>query len=440
MTKYHFVGIKGSGMSPLAQILHDIGYDVQGSDVDTFYFTQKPLEEKNIPILPFQRQNIKPGVCVIAGNAFGDEHVEVAECHRKGIPVYRYHQFLGSFIQQFASVAVTGAHGKTSTTGLLSHVLKGVRPTSYLIGDGTGKGVPGSDCFVFEACEYKRHFLAYSPDYAIVTNIDFDHPDYFSGLDDVIDAFQTFSQQVKKMVVACGDNVPVRQLQPNVPVMYYGFGKENDLIAHSLETTQNGIRFQMTYLGEDLGAFMIPMHGKHNVLNTLAVVGICLAEGIPLHKINERLSSYSGVKRRFHEKPLMNNILIDDYAHHPTEIGATIEAVRSKYPEKHLVSIFQPHTYTRTAMFLDEFAHVLSESDAVYVCDIFGSAREKNQTLSVQELLDRIPSSKFISEQTVGQLKEYSDAILLFMGAGDIQKIQLAFEHEVTTANEASIN
>jgi UDP-N-acetylmuramate--alanine ligase len=431
VTKYHFVGIKGSGMSALAQILDDMGYHVQGSDVETQYFTQKPLEEKGISILPFDHENIEEGMCVIAGNAFNEEHTEISECVQKDIPLYRYHQFLGEFVQGFKSISVTGAHGKTSTTGLLSHVLKGIRPTSFLIGDGTGRGEPDSEYFVFEACEYRRHFLAYQPDYTIITNIDFDHPDYFKGIDDVIDAFQDHSKQVKKKIIACGDDVNVRKLAASIPFLYYGLNEQNELQARNIENDVTGVTFDVFYQGEFLEQFTIPMFGSHNVLNSLAVIGVCLSEGLPLDQVKQHLSTFKGVKRRFTEKRVSTNILIDDYAHHPTEIKATIEAVRAKYPEKKVVSIFQPHTYTRTKMFLNEFATTLAASDAVYLCDIFGSAREKAGDLSIQDLLIRIPSSRLISENTVEQLKDYSNSILLFMGAGDIQKVQQAFEENL---------
>ncbi|HQZ19876.1 MAG TPA: Mur ligase domain-containing protein, partial [Trichococcus flocculiformis] len=169
-TIYHFVGIKGSGMSALALILHGKGYRVQGSDVETYFFTQKGLDDASITIMPFNEANITPGLTVIAGNAFPDSHEEIAKAKELGLTVIRYHDFIGELIKNYTSVAITGSHGKTSTTGLLSHVLDGIAPTSYLIGDGTGFGREDAEYFVLEACEYRRHFLAYSPDYAIITN------------------------------------------------------------------------------------------------------------------------------------------------------------------------------------------------------------------------------------------------------------------------------
>ena len=206
MTTYHFIGIKGTGMSALAQILHDSGEKVQGSDVEKHFFTQTALESKNIPVYSFSEQNITDELTIIAGNAFKDDHVEIKEAMKRGLPFYRYHEFLGEWLKQYTSVAITGAHGKTSTTGLLAHVLNEIGPISYLIGDGTGKGNVDSNYFVFEACEYKRHFLQYEPDYAIMTNIDFDHPDYFASIDDVFQAFQEMANNVKKGIIACGDD------------------------------------------------------------------------------------------------------------------------------------------------------------------------------------------------------------------------------------------
>jgi UDP-N-acetylmuramate--alanine ligase len=429
---FHFVGIKGTGMSALAQILDDMGYIVQGSDVSTRYFTQESLEQKKIPVFPFSAQNIKEGMTVIAGNAFPDDHEEIVQAVRLNLPVYRYHEFLARLSNQFVNIAVTGSHGKTSTTGMLAHVLGAIKPTSYLIGDGTGKGIKDSHYFVFEACEYRRHFLAYQPDYQIITNIDFDHPDYFHDVNDVFDAFQSLVRQTKKGVIACGDDRHVRRLDTPLPFLQYGLGEENPLRATEIEVTSKGMSFDAVYRGEFIGRFLVPLFGQHNVLNALAVIGLCLSEGLPMDRVKEQLATFPGVKRRFTEKEwLNNNILIDDYAHHPAEIKATIAAVRAKYPTRKLVSIFQPHTYTRTEAFLEEFAEALACSDDVYLCDIFASARETKGNLTVADLLHKLPSAKLVSADTIHHLHHYSDAVLLFMGAGDIQKVQHALEKSV---------
>ncbi|MFB1051834.1 UDP-N-acetylmuramate--L-alanine ligase [Paraliobacillus sp. JSM ZJ581] len=430
MTTYHFIGIKGTGMSALAQILHDSGEHVQGSDVEKEFFTQRALEDKQIPILPFSKDNIKPELIVIAGNSFSEDHEEIKACRSLDLPFYRYHDFLGQWLKQYTSIAVTGAHGKTSTTGLLAHVLNQNYPISYLIGDGTGQGHVESKYFVFEACEYRRHFLAYDPDYAIMTNVDFDHPDYFTSVDDVFQAFQSMAERVKKGIIACGDDEYLQQIQAKVPVLYYGFSESNDFQAKNVEETPNGTTFDVFVRNNYYDSFTIPMYGKHNILNALSVITICHYEGMQAEEI-KKITSFTGVKRRFTEKKLNTQILIDDYAHHPKEIEATIDAARRKYPDKEVIAIFQPHTYTRTKTFLHEFAVSLQEADHVFLCDIFSSAREGSGKLTIQDLGTLIENSQLLTLDNIDILQSYPNAVLVFMGAGDIQKFQVVYENKV---------
>ncbi|PLR80149.1 UDP-N-acetylmuramate--L-alanine ligase [Bacillus canaveralius] len=431
MTIYHFVGIKGSGMSALAQILHDMNYHVQGSDVDKHFFTQQALEQSGIKILPFQKENIQPGMTIIAGNAFPDTHEEIVEAMRLGLPIVRYHRFLGDFMENFTSVAVTGAHGKTSTTGLLAHVMSGAKPTSFLIGDGTGKGDRDAEYFAFEACEYRRHFLSYFPDYAIMTNIDFDHPDYFAHIDDVFSAFQEMSWQVKKGIFACGDDEQLQKIQAKVPVVFYGFGEENDFQARNVVKSTEGTTFDVFVRNTYYETFEIPTYGNHNVLNSLAVIALCHYEAIDTEVIARQLSTFGGVKRRFSEKVIGSQVVIDDYAHHPTEIKATIEAARQKYPDRDIIAVFQPHTFTRTQTFLNEFAESLNKADKVYLCEIFGSARENHGKLSIEDLQAKIAHSEIIKEEETGSLRKHENSVIIFMGAGDIQKFQSAYEKQL---------
>lgn len=421
-------------MSALAQILHDSGERVQGSDVEKHFFTQEALEEKNIPILPFSETNIKENFTIIAGNAFSDDHSEIKEAKRQGLTFYRYHEFLGEWLKQYTSIAVTGAHGKTSTTGLLAHVLNETFPISYLIGDGTGKGHVDSRYFVFEACEYRRHFLSYEPDYAIMTNIDFDHPDYFTSIDDVFEAFQSMADQVKKGIIACGDDEELQKIQAKVPVVYYGFAATNDFQAQNVVENEAGTTFDVFVRNTYYDTFTIPMYGNHNVLNALSVIAICHYEEVKAEDI-KKMATFEGVKRRFTEKKVANQVLIDDYAHHPKEITATIDSARKKYPNKEVVAIFQPHTFTRTKTFLDEFAESLSLADHVYLCDIFGSAREEAGKLTVNDLQQRIDGSEVLQLDHTDVLMEYDDAVLVFMGAGDIQKFQEAYEEKKNVRN-----
>lgn len=418
-------------MSALAQILHDMDYQVQGSDVEKHFFTQIALEQSGIKILPFNKDNIQPGMAIIAGNAFPDTHDEIQRAMELGLPIVRYHRFLGDFMENFTSVAVTGAHGKTSTTGLLSHVIKGAKPTAFLIGDGTGKGDKEAEYFVFEACEYRRHFLSYFPDYAIMTNIDFDHPDYFANLEDVFSAFQEMAWQVKKGIIACGDDEQLQKVQAKVPVVFYGFAEENDFQARNVVKSTEGTTFDVFVRNTFYHTFSIPAYGDHNVLNALGVIALCNYEGIDAKIIEEQLQTFQGVKRRFSEKEIDGQIIIDDYAHHPTEIKATIEAANQKYPDRDIVAVFQPHTFSRTQTFLQEFADSLSQADQVYLCEIFGSARENHGKLTIENLQEKIEGAEIITEEDTSILKKHENGVIIFMGAGDIQKFQEAYEKQL---------
>ncbi|HDA3665468.1 TPA: UDP-N-acetylmuramate--L-alanine ligase [Staphylococcus aureus] len=427
MTHYHFVGIKGSGMSSLAQIMHDLGHEVQGSDIENYVFTEVALRNKGIKILPFDANNIKEDMVVIQGNAFASSHEEIVRAHQLKLDVVSYNDFLGQIIDQYTSVAVTGAHGKTSTTGLLSHVMNGDKKTSFLIGDGTGMGLPESDYFAFEACEYRRHFLSYKPDYAIITNIDFDHPDYFKDINDVFDAFQEMAHNVKKGIIAWGDDGHLRKIEADVPIYYYGFKDSDDIYAQNIQITDKGTAFDVYVDGEFYDHFLSPQYGDHTVLNALAVIAISYLEKLDVTNIKEALETFGGVKRRFNETTIANQVIVDDYAHHPREISATIETARKKYPHKEVVAVFQPHTFSRTQAFLNEFAESLSKADRVFLCEIFGSIRENTGALTIQDLIDKIEGASLINEDSINVLEQFDNAVVLFMGAGDIQKLQNAY-------------
>lgn len=433
-TTYHFIGIKGSGMSSLALVLHEKGFKVQGSDVEEYFFTQRDLEKAGIPLMVFSPENITEGLTIIAGNAFPDTHEEVVRARELGLEIIRYHDFLAQLIQNFTSIGVTGSHGKTSTTGLLAHVLSGIRPTSYLIGDGTGSGHDSAEFFAFEACEYRRHFLAYSPDYAIMLNIDFDHPDYYESIEDVFSAFQLMGEKVKKGIIAFGEDAHLRQLTVDVPVYYYGVEEADDFQARNIKRTTDGSAFDVYFRGEKIGHFVSPAYGQHNINNALSVIALCYLEGLPMAEVAREMLTFKGVKRRFSEKVMADMTIVDDYAHHPAEIIATIDGARQKYPEKEIIAVFQPHTFTRTIALMDEFSAALDLADRVYLCDIFGSARETQGSVKIEDLSNRITKGgQVIKEENVSPLLEHENAVIIFMGAGDVQKFERAYEKLLST-------
>ena len=424
MSKYHFIGIKGSGMNSLAQIAYDMGHEVQGSDEETYFFTQEKLEQRNIPMYGYSAENIKEGFEVILGNAFDETHIEYRAAKDLGLKIYTYAQFLGKLLDEIPSIAVTGAHGKTTTSTMVSSIFKHNFVTSYLIGDGTGHGEKNSDYIVAEACEYYRHFLAYHPNYAIVTNIDFDHPDYFNDEHDMFDAFQSFVNQVKDTIVICGDDRLASQLKPSTAkVVTYGFNEGNDYQIKNVKTTSENSEFDVYKNSELLGTFTMAVFGLHDISNATSAIALADICGLSTDEIQQSLGSYHHAERRFTEHKVGTNIVVDDYAHHPSEIKATIDSARRKYSDKQIIAIFQPHTYTRTAKFLNEFAESLLTADKVFLCPIFASVREKEKIVGIEDLQKVTPGSEIIYGEENFDKLNFDNSVILFMGAGNINKL-----------------
>ena len=424
MSKYHFIGIKGSGMSSLAQIAYDMGHEVQGSDEETYFFTQEKLEQRNIPMYGYSAENIKEGFEVILGNAFDETHIEYRAAKDLGLKIYTYAQFLGKLLDEIPSIAVTGAHGKTTTSTMVSNIFKHNFVTAYLIGDGTGHGEKNSDYIVAEACEYYRHFLAYHPNYAIVTNIDFDHPDYFNDEHDMFDAFQSFVNQVKDTIVICGDDRLASQLKPSTAkVVTYGFNEGNDYQIKNVKTTSENSEFDVYKNSELLGTFTMAVFGLHDISNATSAIALADICGLSTDEIQQSLGSYHHAERRFTEHKVGTNVVVDDYAHHPSEIKATIDSARRKYSDKQIIAIFQPHTYTRTAKFLNEFAESLLTADKVFLCPIFASVREKEKIVGIEDLQKVTPGSEIIYGEENFDKLNFDNSVILFMGAGNINKL-----------------
>ena len=432
MSKYHFIGIKGSGMSSLAQIAYDMGHEVQGSDEETYFFTQEKLEQRNIPMFYYGAENIKEGYDVILGNAFDETHAEYRRAKELGLKTYTYSQFLGKLLSEIPSITVTGAHGKTTTTTMVSNIFKHNHITSYLIGDGTGHGEKHSEFMIAEACEYYRHFLAYHPNYAIVTNIDFDHPDYFNDEHDMFDAFQSFVNQVKDTVVICGDDRLASQLKPTTAkTIKYGFNEVNDYQIKNVQTTSEHSKFDVYKNSELLGTFTMAVFGLHDISNATSAIALADINGISVEKIQESLDQYKPAERRFSEHKIGNNVIVDDYAHHPSEIKATIDSARRKYEGKEVIAIFQPHTYTRTAKFLNEFAESLETADKVFLCPIFASVREKEKIVGIEDLQKVTKDAQIINSENDFDKLNFDNSVFLFMGAGNINKLCHKFiEHK----------
>ena len=423
---YHFVGIKGSGMSSLAQIMYNLGYEVEGSDVEKHFFTEDNLRKLNIPILPIDENNIKEGMKIIRGASFNDDNVEIKKALELGLPIYNYNEMLGSLTKKFKSICVAGCHGKTTTTAMLAHTLNNIVGSNYLIGDGTGFANKENEYFVLESCEYKRHFLEYHPYYAIITNIDLDHVDYYKNIDDVIDAYREFASLTENIVIACGDDQYTRFLNISKPVFYYGIGDDNDIIAKEIEYNEDGIHFEVEAEGNYYGTYDLPLYGKHMLLDALACISICYYERLDFKEVAKLLKTFKGAKRRFSETIVGSNVVVDDYAHHPNEVKASIKAARQKYPTKKLIAVFQPHTFTRTLEFADDLADVLNMADESYVLDIH-PAREKQEdypNVTSNLIVDKLNNGKLIKIDDYNLFENLDNTVILFMSPNDISILE----------------
>lgn len=440
--KYHFIGIKGSGMSALAQIMFDLGNYVQGSDVNHHLFTQNRLEEKGIKLLPFDENNIESDMIIVVGNAFGEDNIELKRARQLNLKVYKYFELLGELINKYNSLSVCGCHGKTTVTAMLSHVLNNTIGTNYLIGDGTGYANKENNIFIMEACEYKRVFLNYYPDYIIITNIELDHVDYYKDLDDVLSAFKEFSKHAKKGIIACGDDSNIRSLNIDSHILYYGFNDNNDFIAKNLNLNSNGSSFDVYYKDKLLDRFDIHLYGKHMILNSLSIIAFCYLHNIDLNDIKKYLNTFKGAKRRFTENAIGNIVTIDDYAHHPTEVKVTIESARQKYPNKEIVAVFFENTFSRTQRLYKDFAEVLNKADKAYVTDIF-SDREKQEEfpgVSPMLIVNLLNNGEHLKIGTINELVDdnnyeyikpllkHDNSVILFMGCKEVYYIKEKLE------------
>ncbi len=425
---YYFIGIKGSGMAPLATILFELGNHVAGSDIEKYIFTQDELENRNIPIYSFDANNIKDNMIVIIGNSFNDSHPEVVAAYNNPtVKTYRYFEFLGNLMENYVSISVAGTHGKTTTTGMAYHLFKEFDKTSVLIGDGTGHAIEGSKYFIAESCEYKDHFLAYFPKYAIINNIELDHVDYFTSLEMYINSFEKFASQVKDTVVVWGDDKYLNKMNYTKRVMRFGLKEHNDVIAKNVIESVHGLSFDVLIHGELFGHFSLPFYGKHMLYNSLAIITLGYLENMDASYIQERLQTFPGVKRRYTEKVIGNNVYVDDYAHHPTALKLVIEATRVKYPTKQIVGVFKPDRFSRGKAFASEFANALSLVDFPYFCHFPENAiKEEGVDIDIYDIAKYLPRAKVIDEDDAGAkvLARHENVVFLFMSSKDIYKLE----------------
>ena len=430
--KYYCRGIKGTGMSTLAQILYDLGNEVSGyDDAKGHKFTQDGLEKRNIPIYYDHDHEIDKDTIVTYSVAFKEDHEEMKRVRKLGLTVKKYSELMGDVINMFETIGVSGTHGKTTTSSLIRHLLEETVGCNYFIGAGDGYADKKNKYFVVESDEFNRHFTDYHPAYSIITNIEAEHLECYKDIDDIRNTFEIFANQTKKLVVANGDNAEVRKINYKTKVMFYGFNDNNDIVIKNMKLLETGSVFDLYINNELFGHFDIPLYGKHMVANAAAAITIAKELGLTVEKIHELLETFHNAKRRFAETKIGNCVIIDDYAHHPTEIKVTLEAVKQKYPKKRLVVVFVPNTYSRTKDFKNEFVEAFNIADKTYLTEI-DCNRERQEDypgITSHIIVDNLKNGDMISIDTIDKLKDEKDSVVCFMSCAYVDNLIDSFKN-----------
>lgn len=435
----HFIGIGGIGMSGIAEVLFNLGYVVTGSDLKASQTTER-LKGMGIKVhTGHNGENVDGAHVVVISSAVKDDNPEVLEAVRRGVPVIPRAEMLAELGRLKYALLVAGSHGKTTTTSLLSTILAyaGSDPTVVIGGKlkafGTNARLGRGEFMVAEADESDGSFLKLSPAIGVVTNIDEEHMDYFGNMAALKDAFITFMNKVPfyGSSVLCVDDENIRSLLPGVHrrVLTYGFSKDAELFAYNIEAGFMSVAFDASLSGEALGRFRVPVAGRHNVLNTLAAIGVALEVQIPVATIQEGLEGFEGIQRRLELKGEAGGVRVyDDYGHHPTEIIATLRAARESFEGGRLLVIFQPHRYTRTQRLMDEFAGCFEDADGLVLMEVYPAGEKPLSGVNSLVLKERIgragvelaPDRDAAVELAQNMVREGD--IVLTLGAGDVYK------------------
>lgn len=442
--KIHFIGIGGISMSALAEICINKGYQVSGSDMNESYLLDKLRNQGAKIFIGHSKEHISDDVdMVIYTAAVHEDNPEMIATKEKNKLTMDRAAFLGQIMREYKnSIAVSGTHGKTSTTSMLSTIFEyaDLDPTILVGGNlsviGGNVKIGNSDHFITEACEYVDSFLNFNPKISIVLNIEEDHLDYFSGIDEIKASFNKFGKLLPKngYFIINGDDENTKDILYDVKatIVKYGTNPSNDAVISNIEFDENGYgMFNLSFNGKDLGRFELSVPGIHNIYNASAAILASYVSDIDLEVIRKNIKSYNGVGRRFEVKGSYNGALVvDDYAHHPTELKATLSAAK-KLKKSTLWCIFQPHTYTRTKTLFDEFTTCFSSADELILMDIY-AAREKDIGLvSSNELGDAIRKTGLscINLHSHEEVADYLASkvqpqdLILTVGAGDVVKV-----------------
>ncbi|MCF8103875.1 MAG: UDP-N-acetylmuramate--L-alanine ligase [Desulfohalobiaceae bacterium] len=396
----HMVGIGGSGMSGIAEVLVNLGYRVSGSDIKQNGAVSRMKDIGVRVCLGHTAANLDQADVLVKSTAVGDQNPEVLEARQRGIPVIPRAEMLAELMRLKTGIAVAGTHGKTTTTSLLGSVFidAGFDPTVIIGGRlnslGSNALLGRGDFLIAEADESDGSFLCLLPIMTIVTNVDSDHLDFYPDLPAIEEAFVRFLNQIPfyGTNVVCGDDPGLQKLLPRVkrPLLRYGFGQGNDIRA---EITESGTvsRFRVLIQGRPWGEIALSQPGEHNVLNALGVVGLALQAGIPRRDIIRGLERFTGVGRRMEKKGRVGNIqVVDDYGHHPTEIRVTLQTMKKVYPGKRLVVVFQPHRFSRTKALFGDFCRAFAAADLLILTEIYPASEDPIPGINGNSLLQGI--------------------------------------------------
>lgn len=446
LKKVYFIGIKGAGMSAVAQILHSRGIEISGSDTKEVFYTDAILQRLGIEYKEdFAAENLPNEIdLVVYSTSYNAQNnPEMIEAEKRKIMLVSYPQMLGMLFREKLGIAVTGTHGKTTTSAMLSEALAeaGTDP-SAIVGSQViswqGSALNGQgQYFVAEADEYQNKLQYYQPWSVILTSVDWDHPDFFPDFDSYKKVFKDFVQKIPHtgFLIVWGDSTSTAEVSKAATgqVLTYGFSESNDYKIENLFIADDIQEFEVLFKGVSLGSFSTPLAGKHNVLNAISVIALAHAMRLDLEKIKIALKNFHGTTRRFELRGKYKDaILIDDYAHHPDEIKATLSGARERFGDKNIWTVFHPHTFTRTKALLEEFAQSFDDTDKVIVLDVYGSAREQQGGVSskdLERLINKYNRDKAEYIPTIDEAVDYLEKkssdydVLITMGAGDVWKV-----------------
>jgi UDP-N-acetylmuramate--alanine ligase len=447
----HFIGIGGSGMYPLAQILNSKGYYLTGSDNNETE-TLDAVRKMGIPVMIGQRaENIEGADLIVHTAAIMADNPELIAARNSGVPVLERSELLGIVTTWYDNaICISGTHGKTTATSMATQILyeAGVDLSAYIGGKLDcihGSGLAGkSDIMTCESCEFVDTFLKLDPDIAVVLNIDEDHLDYFKNLDNIIASFHKFCLKANKVVIANGDDANTLKALEGVDkeIIKFGCGKDCDWRAENIVQV-NGLETHYTVFhnNEELGEVVLNVAGVHNVLNSLAAIAAVCYTGVSFETAVKAIANFKGAKRRFEKLGEVNGVTIcDDYAHHPTELTATLTAAK-KMGFNNVWAVFQPFTFSRTAILLDDFAKALSIADKVVLTDIMGSREKNTYNIFTRNLAEKIENAVYFKQDETAEpsderkYKNFDDVrdyvaenvksgdLVITLGCGDAYKI-----------------